>query len=217
METENQHTEHHEQSELQVLETVQAVNNKYVILQETNGEEFESWMYFIKYNGNEENLNHLQNQLEMVDFFIYKDYSTFDLELEAFVSETTAKEMTLVDLNHCSPHRKFDGTLKYINFGFSKSDSNKKKMKKVFQVLGRGNIDQFIDLEDVDENISLYSSSSDDNDHHVDTDDESVSSSDSEYKHTRKNKKHGQFMPPSVLLKEIIQKKENERKKQKKR
>ena len=32
---------------------------KYAILQETSGEESESWLYFIRYQGNEEALAHL--------------------------------------------------------------------------------------------------------------------------------------------------------------
>ena len=40
---------------------------KYAVLLETNEEEMESWYYFIKYNGNEENLNHLNEQLKKID------------------------------------------------------------------------------------------------------------------------------------------------------
>jgi hypothetical protein len=37
-------------------------DGRYAVLQETNGEEHESWLYFIRVEGNEENLNHLQTE-----------------------------------------------------------------------------------------------------------------------------------------------------------
>lgn len=117
---------------------------------ETNGDEHESWYYFIKYNGNEQNLQHLQYQLEKVEWTIEDDYSTFDLELDHLLSENTAKEMIRLDLNHTAPHRKFDGTLEQINFGFKKKDKNMKRIKKVNKLLGYGAIEDFIDQEDID-------------------------------------------------------------------
>jgi hypothetical protein len=123
---------------------------KYAILQETSGEENESWIYFIKYSGNEEALDHLSKQLDEVEFYIIDDLSTFDLETKCLVSEQTAKEMTQVDLNYFSFHRKFDGTLKKINLGLKSRYDNEKKIEKVFKVLGYGKIEKYIDQEDVD-------------------------------------------------------------------
>lgn len=133
--------------------------NTYAILMETNGDECESWLYFIKYQGNKENLEHLNSQLEQVDWFIMDDLSTFDLEIKYLVSEQTAKEMTKVDLNHKSFNRKFDGTLKKINLGFKKKDKNEKKIIRSFNVLGYGKIDKFIDEEDIDEEDLITNSS----------------------------------------------------------
>jgi hypothetical protein len=122
----------------------------YAILQETSGSESESWLYFIKYQGNEEALENLQKQLEQVEWYILDDYSTFDLELKYKVSETTAKEMTKLDLNHTSPHRKFDGKLEtVINFNIKDSDSNERKIKKINRILGFCGLENFIDMEDV--------------------------------------------------------------------
>lgn len=139
---------------------------KYVALMETNGEECESWYYFIKYKGNEKNLQHLQNQLSQVDWFILDDLSTFDLDLEHFVSEKTAKEMTKLELNSYAFHRKFDGKLEEINVKFRKKDNNEKKLEKFFDVLGYGQIEDFIDEEDIDEEdlTSNNESSTDDED-----------------------------------------------------
>lgn len=125
--------------------------SKYVALMETSEEEFESWIYFIKLNGNENALTYLRNQLEQVNWRIYEGLSTFDLDMDHPVSEITAKEMTKVELN-VYLHRKFDGSLKQINFGFKETDNNKKKIKRVFSKLGYGQIDEYISDEDVSEN-----------------------------------------------------------------
>lgn len=124
---------------------------KYATLQEMNEEEMECWMYFIRYEGNEEALQKLQEQLSKVEFYIIEGLSTFDLELDYLVSETTAKEMTKIDLNSHSFHRKFDGKLKDIDFEFRKRDSNETKICKCFDVLGYGQIEDYIDGEDIDE------------------------------------------------------------------
>ena len=89
----------------------------YVVLMETNGEECESWYYFIRYEGNEENLQHLSKQLEKIEMYIIDDLSTFDLDLEHLVSAQGAKEMTKIELNSISFHRKFDGVLKNCESG----------------------------------------------------------------------------------------------------
>lgn len=127
------------------------MSGKYAILMETSGEENESWYYFIKYEGNEENLKDLQSQLEKIEFYIIDDLSTFDLELDILVSAQTAKEMTKIDLNHSSFHRKFDGVLQKIDFDFKKKDGNETKICKVFDILGMGQIENYIDDEDLDE------------------------------------------------------------------
>lgn len=124
---------------------------QYAVLMETNGKEFESWYYFIKYTGNEENLKHLQKQFDDVQFFILDDLSTFDLDLDHLVSERTAKEMTKIEVNSFMYNRKFDGVLEKINFRFHRKDSNRKKIIKVFETLGIGKIEDFIDKEDIDE------------------------------------------------------------------
>jgi hypothetical protein len=142
----------------------------YVILMETSGEAEESWYYFIKVAGNEENLQHLNNQLESIKWFVMDHLSLFYMDLEKKVSATTAKEMSKVCVNE-SPHRKFDGTLEKIDFEFSKRDGNETKICKTFDVLGHGKIDEFIDDEDIDEE-DLESESEDDTDTESVSDDE---------------------------------------------
>lgn len=126
------------------------VARKYAILQETSDEDGESWYYFIKHDGNEEALKKLEEQLDSVEWELSDDLCTFILERQVLVSESTAKEMTKVDLNSQSFHRKFDGELKDINFGFSKRDTNEDKMVRVYELLNHGMIENYIDQEDID-------------------------------------------------------------------
>jgi hypothetical protein len=123
-------------------------SSSYVILCETSGEEVEQWYYFIKYEGNEKALKYLSDQLDKVEMFILDDLSTFDLDLENRVSETTAKEMTMIDVNSYTYHRKFDGKLQYIDFKLRKRDDNEDMIDKIHNVLAFGDVDKFIDDED---------------------------------------------------------------------
>ena len=125
-------------------------DRRYAVLMETSGEECESWYYSILYNGNEENLTYLQSQLESVKWRVDDGMSTFDLDLEHLISEKTAKELTKLELNHCFFHRKFDGSLQKIELNFKSGDKNKRKIKKAFEILGYGRIEDFIDQEDID-------------------------------------------------------------------
>ena len=122
-------------------------DNLYATLMETSGEECESWYYFIKYKNNEENLIYLQKQLQKIDWYIIGDLSTFDLDLDNLVSKRTAKEMTKLNLNHYSYHRKFDGLLDKIDLKLYRNENNEKRMVAVFDILGYGKIDKFIGKE----------------------------------------------------------------------
>jgi hypothetical protein len=171
---------------------------KYAVLMETNGEECESWYYSIRYNGNEENLKYLNEQLETIDWYILDDFSTFDLDLEHLISEETAKQLTKLELNHYSFHRKFDGVLDKIDLKLKKNHRNEKKISRVFDILGYGKIEDFVDKEDIDEeDLTDKSESSSDNDSQSDK-------SESE-EHTDKNPKSNKknTIPPSIRKTEI--------------
>ena len=160
---------------------------QYAILMETNGGEYESWYNFIRYEGNEEALAHLEEQFKKVDFYVLDDLSTFDLELRRLVSETTAREMCKVDVNAYMFHRKFDGKLEKIDFKFSKRDDNDTKIEKVNERIGMGDIDQYITQEDpCDTDFSLYSGNDSDRSDSGSDSDRSSQSSHSD--HRRKNK-----------------------------
>lgn len=169
----------------------------YVVLMETNGQEYESWYNFIRVHGNEKALEKLHKQLEQVDWYIVDDLSTFDLDLEHKVCARTAKEMTKLELNSHMFHRKFDGRLRDIDFGFEKIEKKKKKKDattineakicRAFDILGMGQIDEFISDEDIDpEDLVSDSESSSDDDS---SSDESSSSNDKEKKKQEKKEK----------------------------
>lgn len=174
---------------------------KYAVLMETSGEECESWYYSIKYNGNETNLKHLQEQLESVDWYILDDLSTFDLDLKYLIDEKTAKELTKLELNHHSFHRKFDGVLDKVELNLRKKDKNEKKMVKVFDILGYGQIEDYIDGEDLDEEdlTDTQESSSEDDDDEGEEGDDSSEESDEE-----ESKKENQDIPASLHIKKNI-------------
>ena len=173
--------------------TIKMEEIRYAVLQEMNTEELESWLTFIKINGNEENLNKLQTQLESVDFQLDEDLdyhqSAFDLEIERNVSEKTAKEMSKLDLNAYLPHRKFDGVLQEIDLklkdldGASKNKKEKindKNIARVNKILSFGQIENFIDQEDIDSDGEYGPRSDEDSDSSDEDSDSSDSSDDSD-------------------------------------
>lgn len=123
----------------------------YATFMETSGKHYESWYMFIRYQGNEDALKHLQEQLGKVEWRIEGKLSTFDLELTHLVPELVAKEMTLVDLNSKSFHRKFDGKLQSIDLKLEKTKSNMRKIEKINDVLRNRGIENYLDGEDVDQ------------------------------------------------------------------
>jgi hypothetical protein len=176
----------------------------YVVLQETNGEHNESWLYFIKYEGNEQPLKNLKSVFDEIEWELYEDASVFELDIENFVSEKTAKEMTKLELNYFSYHRKFDGVMKNIDFNFKKSLKNEKKIYKIFKYIGLGQIEDFITEEDTHEGmISLEDQDSDaEISEDVSTSEDSDSDSGTEKKCGKKS-----FLPSNLKDKKIPKKK----------
>lgn len=189
---------------------------KYAVLQEFNDEEKESWLFFIRYEGNEKALKYLGEQLEKVEFEVLEGLSTFDLETEHLVSERTAKEMTDLDLNYYSFHRKFDGKMKMIDLHLKPDWKTSKKIRKVNDILGYGGIDEYVSDEDVDESLlverseeesgsesgteeeeSSSESSSEQSDHKVEKEEKEEKEEDH-----RKEKKKGK-VPPVLQNKDI--------------
>lgn len=180
-------------------------DGQYAVLQETSAKYEETWIYFIRVDGNEENLKSLQDQLEQISSMrLYDDLNTFDLESEHYVSATTAKEMSLVDLNYKYPHRKFDGKLNPIQFKFKSSDKNKAKIRKVNDLLKNGRISNFIDDEDIDSD-DLLSNSETMSESESESDTESDTDSEPEQAPPMKNstKLPSSLKPKSALKKQM--------------
>ena len=125
-----------------------AIENNYIVLVEMNKEECETWYYFIKSEGNQESLCWLHQQLKQVNWYLIKDISIFTLDIHNVVSEKTASEMCTLQINQYSSHRKFDGILQFINCNLLDTDTNYIKMLKIYNLLGYGQIEQYINNED---------------------------------------------------------------------
>ena len=104
--------------------------------------------------------------------YIVEDLSTFDIELKNLVSADTAKEMTKLEINSVMFHRKFDGELKIINIGMKKKDSNERRIERINDKLGFGQISDYIGEEDIDPEdlVSGEESALEESDHESDED-----------------------------------------------
>ena len=171
---------------------------EYVVLMETNGHECESWYYFILKQGNESNLKYLEDQLNKVDWYMEDDLSIFDIDLDHTVTAKTAKQMTKLELNSYQFHRKFDGKLKKIDLGFKKKDKNVRMIEKTFDVLGYGQIEDYIDDEDIDPEDLTDNESESDTDSGSESDTDSGSESDTE-KESSKVTDVKKGIPPALL------------------
>ena len=50
---------------------------EYAVLMETNGKECESWLYFIRREGNDENLKYLQKQIQKILLKLVKKFLSY--------------------------------------------------------------------------------------------------------------------------------------------
>ena len=175
------------------------MKGEYITLVETNFIENETWYYFINKENNEKEIDFLQKQLDSIEWYINGDLSVFNLDVKNPVSAETAKFMSKIDVNSYMFHRKFDGKLKKIDFKFSsKNKDNSKKMKKVFDLLSYGQIDNFIDDEDIDTDDL----ESEDNDSNDDSNDDSNndSNNDSNSEDSDKSSEKKLILPLPKLL-----------------
>ena len=148
--------------------------DKYAVLMETSGPDYESWYYFIKYEGNEEALKYINDQLnEIVDDVVYEDMSKFDIDLVNLVSLECVNQMIMLELNSVTYHRRFDGKLQMIDFGFKKKDKDTKRLLKVDETIGNNLFENFIEDEFIPETHRPTDSD-------FDSDNDSISSSGSD-------------------------------------
>ena len=76
---------------------------KYITFQENNKKEYESFIFFLQYDGNEEHLKLLNNYINYADFSeLYGDYSTFEIDIDTLLDEETVENMCKVRLGSFS-------------------------------------------------------------------------------------------------------------------
>lgn len=188
-------------------------NYTYALLQETCADDGESHYVFIRYQGNEDNLKHLAKQLNLIKDWDIDEGSVFDLELDYLVSEQTAKEMTKVDINSYF-HRKYNGKLKKVSLGFRDHESDRKKIRKLHEILGNGGITEYLSDEDLDpdelEELMNQSDSDEDSEDEEDSASErSHASPVSPVSHTSEKERGGSSpISPRVEKIEKVEKKE---------
>jgi len=125
-------------------------NKKYGVFSETNYDDMETWITFISKAGNENTLALLKKQLEEIDWGEAPEYTgMFAIDTRG-VSCSTAREMMFVDLNTNYAPNKFDGKMKNIDFEFGKRDSDETKAVKVYGLIGRAHVCDFLGEEDLD-------------------------------------------------------------------
>jgi hypothetical protein len=182
--------------------------NKYAVLMETSGEDHESWYYFLKFNGNEENLKHIQDQFNLIhDHVVLENIHLFDIDIMNLVSEATAKELTLLELNSRTYHRKFDGVLSKVDFNFLLSDNDDEKLWKIFDLIGDGDIKDFITLEDIPDGAFEYMDSDDDSNSSTSSTSSSSSEESDGESDLNKNKKILNDKIPSSLQAKYLERK----------
>jgi hypothetical protein len=160
----------------------ETVKYTYVVLQEVNESETESWQYFIRWEGNEDEIQHLHKIIQSIDWIPIEECSIFYSNIDNRVSERTAKEMSRLDFGSKWRNRKFDGKLERINFGFKKRDRTIEKMHKIFDHIGYGQIEDYVGDED-------YSDDSDDDSDYSDHEDSS-SDEESDKNESKEKDKH---------------------------
>jgi len=76
---------------------------KYITFQENNKKEYESFIFFLQYDGNEEHLKLLNNYVNYADFSeLYGDYSTFEIDIDTLLDEEIVENICKVRLGSFS-------------------------------------------------------------------------------------------------------------------
>ena len=91
----------------------------FITFKENNNKENETFIFFLQYDGNEEQLNKLNDIISKTDFSdLNRDYSNFEIDIETMISEDAVNQLTKIDLgsfaslfNKCSGEFKFPSEL----------------------------------------------------------------------------------------------------------
>ena len=72
---------------------------KFIIFKEDNKKEHETFIFFLQYEGNERMINKLKDIIDSTDFSEMEgDYSTFEINTQNKISESTVKELCSIQL-----------------------------------------------------------------------------------------------------------------------
>ena len=119
--------------------------SKYAVLMETSGPDYESWYYFIKYDGNEKALKFIKDQLDSIENdVVYDDMSKFDIDIDNLISLEAVNQFIMLELNSVMYHRRYDGKVDMIDFGFKKKDKDSKRLLIIDEMLSGGKIDIYV-------------------------------------------------------------------------
>lgn len=90
------------------------MTNKYVIFMENNHKESEQFYFYLQYNGNEDELNKLNDLICNANpYRLFGDYSTFGIDITNFISENAANEHLSISLtNYSQTFTKCNGIFK---------------------------------------------------------------------------------------------------------
>ena len=174
--------------------------SQYVVLQEQDRDFDGDMYYFIRLQGNEDNLKKLAEQLDKIECWEW-DNVVYTIDLDHPVSETTANEMCAIELNRYM-HGKFNKLLP-VDFKFKSKDSDRKMQKRVATLFGGEGLLNFLQDEDkFGRTSSEEEESSDDSDSSS-----SESESESEEEKEKHKKKKVKGLPPAILKRLKDQKK----------
>jgi hypothetical protein len=124
----------------------------YAVFSEMNVDELETWYTFIRKEGNAEPLESLKRIIDGIRWDdAPDDVSVFSLDTKG-VSEKTAKEMCMIDLDHYFFHSKFDGKMKRVPV--EDHSSSRRTAISLHDQVGGNNIADFLSDEDL-ENCEL--------------------------------------------------------------
>jgi hypothetical protein len=77
---------------------------KFVTFKEVNMKENETFIFFLQYDNNEEKLQKLSEIIKIADTSdLYGDFSTFEMDIDTLLSESTVKELENVNLGNFGP------------------------------------------------------------------------------------------------------------------
>jgi len=76
----------------------------FITFKEKNNKENETFIFFLQYDGNEEQLNKLNNIISKTDFSdLYEDCSRFEIDIKTMISEASVNEIIKINLG-CFSH-----------------------------------------------------------------------------------------------------------------